>query len=605
MKQPFRSNQEIVSYYQHHIGVHEAQIEKLKKSKKILSAARLISVILGLGICYYFWPEIRFSVSSVLLFSVIFIFLVFRDTDKTSALKERERQIRINRHEIDALQQNLSAYDEGHSFADPLHPYASDLDLFGPASLFQYLSRCHTDQSKILLAGYLKTPLNSSDIREKQDAAAELSEKQAYCQKFQSTAMTKPLTLQTEEKLKQCIEAPSAGFQNSFWKGLRYIYPVIPLSITAFYIAGDLTDKVFLYCAAVFYLISMMFSWKAKPALDMLLDIEPEIEAVQKLFYLIEKENFRAAFLQSLQNRLKPGGYKSTSDAIGEFLSILKKNDSRANLLVNLVLQIFFLWDLGLVIALNEWKKKNRIQFKDWFHVIAEMEVLNSLASLVHNEPEWVFPEVDDQYFHFSTIEIGHPLIPPNKRITSDFELEGTGKIALITGSNMAGKSTFLRTLGINTVLAGMGSPVCARHLSLSNLTLMSSMRVADNLAENTSTFYAELKKLKSIIEAVNRKERVFILLDEVLRGTNSDDRHKGSQALVRQLLKSESVAVMATHDTELAHSESANESLFNYHFEGKIIADELYFDYKIKKGICESLNATELMKKIGIHFQD
>jgi DNA mismatch repair ATPase MutS len=212
---------------------------------------------------------------------------------------------------------------------------------------------------------------------------------------------------------------------------------------------------------------------------------------------------------------------------------------------------------------------------------------------------------VDDQYFHFSGRDIGHPLLAPAIRISSDFSLEGTGKIALITGSNMAGKSTFLRSLGINTVLALLGAPACARQLNLCGVKLISSMRVADNLAENTSTFYAELKKIKYVIESVDRKEKVFILLDEVLRGTNSTDRHRGSKALVRQLLESGAVAVIATHDTELAHSESANLSVFNYHFEGKIVEEELYFDYKIKPGISESLNATTLMKKIGIHFQD
>jgi len=212
---------------------------------------------------------------------------------------------------------------------------------------------------------------------------------------------------------------------------------------------------------------------------------------------------------------------------------------------------------------------------------------------------------VDEKYFHFEAEALGHPLIPVATRITSDFSLEGTGRIALITGSNMAGKSTFLRSLGVNTVLALMGCPVCARQMKVSAVKLISSMRVADNLAENTSTFYAELKKLQHIIESVNRKEKVFILLDEVLRGTNSTDRHKGTKALLRQLLQSGTVAVMATHDTDLAYSESANASVSNYHFEGNIMGEELSFDYKIKNGISESLNATALMKKIGIHFQD
>jgi DNA mismatch repair ATPase MutS len=321
---------------------------------------------------------------------------------------------------------------------------------------------------------------------------------------------------------------------------------------------------------------------------------------------LIEKEKFASSFLQSLQRTLKPEGYDSASESIRVFHSILKKFEYRLNWVVFLFLNSFLLWDLRQMISLNEWKIKNQSRLNDHFHVIAEMEVGISLASLVHNEPEWCFPDVDDKYFHFAAKAIGHPLIHSESRITNDFAMDGTGKIAVITGSNMAGKSTFLRSLGINTVLALMGAPVCARRLTMSKLKLISSMRVADNLAENTSTFYAELKKLQHIIESVNRKEEVFILLDEVLRGTNSTDRHKGTQALLRQLLQSRAVAVIATHDTELALSESAaNVSVINYHFDGRVVGDELYFDYIIKKGICESLNATALMKKIGIHFQD
>ena len=319
-----------------------------------------------------------------------------------------------------------------------------------------------------------------------------------------------------------------------------------------------------------------------------------------------KKKSFTSSYLLSLQQRLNPSGGDRASVSIRTFHTILKKFDYRLNWVVFLFLNSFLLWDLRQLISLNVWKRKNRHRLSDWITVIAEMEVSISLASLVFNEPEWCFPELDENYFHFYAAGIGHPLISPGNRVTNDFLMEGGGRIAMITGSNMAGKSTFLRTLGINTVLAGMGAPVCAQRMSLCDLKMISSMRVADNLAENTSTFYAELKKLQYIIDAVNRRERVFILLDEVLRGTNSTDRHKGSRALVRQLQQSGAVAVMATHDTELALSESmANESVCNYHFDAKIVGDELYFDYKIKKGICESLNATTLMKKIGIHFED
>ena len=600
-----RTQDVISGIYLSNIKSHQFSIQKLKQQKKVLSILRLITVLCGIATSWFFWPASPLVFAAILTFSIILIFLVFRDSDKTSELQNQERLIRVNQHELDAIQQNLGEYDNGQNFADPIHAYAADMDLFGPSSLYQYLSRCHAEQSKNLLADYLKAPLSVAAIKEKQKAAAALSEKQSYCQRIQSTAMMKPLTVRTEKKIKRCMEAPSAGYEHRFWKWFQNIYPALPISILAMYQLDDISKRVFLSCLIGFYLISLLISRKTGSALKMLLDIEPEMDALRKQFLLIENEKFNSGFLQSLQKRLKPDGFSSASATIGEFNHILKKNDWKSNLLINLILQLVFLWDLRLTILLNDWKKKNKLRFSDWLAVIAEMEVTVSLASLVHNEPAWCFPDVDENYFHFQGKEIGHPLIPAAKRIVNDFELEGTGKIALITGSNMAGKSTFLRSLGINTVLAGMGSPVCAGQMKLSEIKLLSSMRVADNLSENTSTFYAELKKLKYIIDLVNLKEPVFILLDEVLRGTNSTDRHKGSQALVRQLLQSKAVAVMATHDTDLAHSESANNSVTNFHFEGKILAEELFFDYKIKNGICESLNATTLMKKIGIHFQE
>jgi hypothetical protein len=605
MSQSSKSPIDVIKGYQHNIEVHEDIIRRLERRKKSLAIARLMTVLTAAGSAWYFWPAAGIVFSGIISFSIIFTVLVFADADKSTAINHRKRLIQINQHELDAMQQNLHSYEDGQIFADASHAYASDLDLFGASSLYQYISRCHAEQSKKLLSDYLKESLPVSTIHERQKAARELSEKQDYCQNLQASAMADPLTRQTEVKLKLCFDAPPAGFLHEFWKWFCNIFPVVPLSVIFFYVTGQLSDQVFLISLSLFYIMSILISRKTGSALGMLSEVEPEIEGIRKQFILIETEKFRSGFLLSLQQRLKPPDYKSTSAAIGEFVGILKKIDWRSNLLVNLILQIVFVWDLRLVISLNEWKKKNKNQFNNWFGIIAEMEVVVSISSLIHNEPDWCFPEVDDKYFHFAAEQIGHPLLAATIRVPSDFSMEGIGKMALITGSNMAGKSTFLRSLGINTVLAQMGAPVCARHMSLSAVKLISSMRVADNLAENTSTFYAELKKIQYIIDSVNKKEKVFILLDEVLRGTNSADRHKGSKALVRQLLQYGAVTVMATHDTELAHSESMNPSVSNYHFEGKILDEELYFDYIMKPGISESLNATTLMKKIGIHFQD
>jgi DNA mismatch repair ATPase MutS len=285
-----------------------------------------------------------------------------------------------------------------------------------------------------------------------------------------------------------------------------------------------------------------------------------------------------------------------------ELKSILDRFDMRLNIAGLLLFNPFLLWDVRQMMALNKWRKKNSVYVPAWFTLVAEVEVLGSLAAVHFNQPDWTFPQPAGQHFTLSVTACGHPLIPEAQRVNNDFSIDGKGKIALVTGSNMAGKSTFLRSLGINITLAQLGAPVCARQMKWSPVHLMTSMRIADNLSENTSTFYAELKKLKTIIEAVERKEHVFILLDEILRGTNSYDRHTGSGALIKQFILHEAVAVIATHDVELAQIEKEfPAALENYHFDVQVEGEELYFDYRLKHGVCTSLNASILMKKIGI----
>jgi MutS domain V len=607
MSQSTNEQQQILQSFRQNIERALILIRHLKKNKTILAIARLLIVVVGIGSGWYFWGNSLPVVLAILLSGIIFIFLIFRDADTTRAIQNNERLIKINNHELDTINYefNLPGYDNGQAFADASHAFASDLDLFGPSSLFQWMNRCYADQSRKLLAGQLKTALPVRTVKERQAAAKELSGKQAWCQQFQSNSMARPLTDKTENILHNWMASPSAGFTKSFWSWFQNLYPVFPISLLIFYIQDIITANSFLLGVGALFTFQFLSSRKTINEFALLSHIEPEMDTVYNQLHWIEKETFKSDFLLTLQNRLRPLGYASASASIKDLNRILKKIDWRSNLLMYPLLQLFLFWDLRLILLLNKWKRTNKNHLSEWIGAAAETEVSISLASLVYNNPGWCFPEPDEDHFHFQAKEIGHPLIPPSERVSNDITLEGTGKIILITGSNMAGKSTFLRSLGVNTVLAGMGAPVCARDLKLSHPLLVSSMRVADNLAENTSTFYAELKKLKYIIELVGREENIFILLDEVLRGTNSDDRHKGSQALVQQLLRTKAVAVMATHDTELAHSESADPSVSNYHFDGNIINDELSFDYKIKKGICESLNATTLMKKIGIHFQD
>jgi DNA mismatch repair ATPase MutS len=267
-------------------------------------------------------------------------------------------------------------------------------------------------------------------------------------------------------------------------------------------------------------------------------------------------------------------------------------------------LNILLLWDLQQILQLEKWKHKNDQELSLWYDAMARFEVLSSLGTLTFNHPEWCFPVLNTMQPEFTAVQLGHPLIKPEKSISNDFSTIGKGKINIITGSNMAGKSTFLRSVGVNMILATMGAPVCATKMTVSPLKVMTSMRIKDNLEENTSTFYAELKKLKTIIEAVNSRQPVFILLDEILRGTNSLDRHTGSMALIRQLLHHNAIGIVATHDLELAGMiKEFPDGIHNYYFDAALDGEELYFDYTLKHGVCQNLNASILMKKIGIEL--
>jgi len=282
----------------------------------------------------------------------------------------------------------------------------------------------------------------------------------------------------------------------------------------------------------------------------------------------------------------------------------LERLDYRYNPLVHVPLNMFLLWDLQQLFALEKWKSGKETTVARWFHVLAEMESLVTLATVCFNHPQWSFPQLSSGHGVLMAKEMGHPLIPVEKRVNNSFTVKENQQLSLITGSNMAGKSTFLRSAGINVVLAMMGSPVCAAELIVSNMRVISSMRVSDNLEENTSTFYAELKKLKQIIDAVKKHEKVFLLLDEILRGTNSADRHTGSKAFIKQLVKEKAFALVATHDLELTKlAEEFPADIHNYHFDVQVKGDELYFDYVLKEGICQSMNASLLMKKIGIEL--
>ena len=592
-------------FYQQKIDSLQQELKILYKKRSAIAWMRFAIFIAVCLAVYFLWSS-GFLVIIIAIACGIALFLiaVSKDVANNNKIKNLETVLSINKDEIDYLHQNFSDKYDGKNLEPPHHAYAKDLDIFGASSLFQYINRCNAEQAIQLFAERLLTPLNKEKTIEQQNVIKEISSKINWWQQLQAFGINEKITIDSEKRIGEWLAQENKTFTNPKWKLLLYIYPVITLTSIYLFLDDVLTGAVFSLLVLIFFLIGFAISGKIQTTYTLLSKLEPVVSTLYKQLDCFEKEKFDGDFLSSLKNSLGNAANKSASSSIKKLQQILNRFDVRLNMFAFFVLNTFSLWDLWQIIALNEWKKANKSFVSNWFNAIAQLEVAGSFATLSFNNADWCFPEIIDEHFTLSGKEIGHPLILKEQSVTNDFSIRGTSRIDLITGSNMAGKSTFLRSIGVNMILAYAGSCVCAETFTVSVAELMSSMRIEDNLAENTSTFYAELKKIKSIIDAVNEDRKVFILLDEILRGTNSLDRHTGSKALIQQLIKKHAIAVIATHDIELSKLENDfPSSIKNYHFDVQVNDDKLFFDYKLKDGICQSMNASVLMKQIGIEM--
>ena len=581
------------------------QLVLLKKRKNTIAWIRFAVVVILAAALYYLYPiSLLYASLAAVVLIAVFIRLVILAANNNTSIENHQRLVSINQNEQQINTGHYTDLPDGRQFLSPLHPYANDLDIFGTASLYQYTNRTTSEQGNISFAGWLMHPADAATILQRQDAVKELAAQYQWRQQLQAHGMEQTITAATEKKISKWVTEPDTFSHAITWKLLRWIYPVIAVGILLLYIADIITSQFFFGAYLIFFIVSAYVSKTVASQYIQLNKIVPEVDILSKSAAWIENNTFRTAYLQSIQQHFKTG-HTPSSAAIRQLKSILDKFDMNLNLLFLVLVNPFLLWNLQAIFDLEKWRTKNKTNTDQWFSALAQMEAISTLANIHFNHPHWVFPVIDQQqHGTLQTTGIGHPLIPENKCVDNDFYTQGIAQVALITGSNMAGKSTFLRSIGVNTVLAMMGSPVCARQMTISVMRIISSMRVADNLQESTSTFYAELKKLQSIIADINAHEKVFVLLDEILRGTNSLDRHTGSKALVKQLIRKEAVAMLATHDVELAHLQTDyTNNIHNYHFDAQIANEELYFDYKLKEGICQSLNASILMKKIGIEL--
>jgi len=590
--------------YLQQVAKHSAEQKKLERRSSLFGWLRLLAMCAFFASIGLVWLNgLLIFIPLGVLFITFFFIILARHLNTNVVIENLKRLIQISEIEIDVLGHNftyLAGYEE---YKPEHHEYANDLDIFGRASLFQYINRCTSEQGVKLFANWFLDPASSENILERQKAVQELSQQLEWRQQLQSYGIAHSITIATENKIESWLEEPFGFLNKPHWKLLRFVLPAISFALLILHLTNIISSGIFYPSILLMLAISFGISKLIMPSFTRLNKVAPQLETLSDSVAWIEKGDFKSKLLVELKSKYIDGSALS-SQTIKKLKKILDNTDIRLNPLVFIPLNTFLFWDLQQVLILESWKKQNKEHIADWFQSLAEVESLSSLATLSFNYPYWSFPTIAIQHGIVIADSLGHPLIPKEKLVTNSFSTEEFGGLNLITGSNMAGKSTFLRSVGVNIVLAMMGSPVCAGSFTVSNMKVISSMRVNDNLEENTSTFYAELKKLKEVIEAVNRNEKVFLLLDEILRGTNSADRHTGSKALIKQLIHHNAVGLIATHDLELAKlADEFPSKLHNYHFDVQVAGDELYFDYKLKKGVCTSMNASLLMKKIGIEL--
>lgn len=593
-----------LTIYQEQLADHGARLSRLNKQGTLLGWLRFLTMTMTLVTIWLAFTNgvfVIFFLTTALL--IVFFYLLSKDINNTNAIKNEQRLIQINNNEIEVLNHHFTDLPGGTTYKPASHEYANDLDIFGRASLYQYTNRTNSEQGNKLLAGWMLNPAPATIIQQRQEAIKELAQEVKWRQQLQSSGKETAITILMQQKVEHWLQEPVQFMKKRSWQLLRYVLPAISFAFLILHIVSIIPAAIFYGLIFLQLIISLAISKKVMPAYFQLNKVAPELESLSGSIGWIEKKEFNSKLLKELKSRYDSGAI-SSSQKITTLRKILDMLDIRLNPVAFLPLNTFLFWDLQQVFALEKWKTANIQNTSDWFTALAETESLSSLANLSFNHPDWAFPVISTGEGVFISEDLGHPLIPKEKLVSSSFSTEGINQMNLITGSNMAGKSTFLRSIGVNIVLAMMGAPVCAKKLTLSPMKVMSSMRVSDNLEESTSTFYAELKKLKEIIEAVYANQKVFLLLDEILRGTNSADRHTGSKALIKQLIQHKAAGLIATHDLELAKlAEEFPSQVHNYHFDVQVANDELYFDYKLKRGVCQSMNASILMKKIGIEL--
>ncbi|MCX6213557.1 DNA mismatch repair protein MutS [Spirosoma sp.] len=563
------------------------------------------------------WLLARFdqqlAAAGVLLVGLIGFMLLLKKHQTIRKERDLYHQLAfVNQDEVARLKRQYLRPETGERFSSPTHSYAGDLDVFGKHSLFRLLNRTHTYEGQRRLAKWLKASSAPDAVRLRQEAVAELKPQLEWRQQLEALAYTEPTINQSPDSLVKWATAESEPLPG-YLSIVRFLFPAITIGLFIGWLLGYVQGAAVLLALAGHGLVLNQISARAKGVSEQTFEIATALRAYQALFKQAEGVKGDTVRLRAIRQALTSDTKQSASAAIGQLGRLTEGLNFRRNPYFALLLGVATLWDIHYLIKLEHWRQTHGPALSLWFEALGELEALNSLTGFAYAHPSYATPEIVDDKFVLELTSAAHPLLAENNSIANSLILRGAGQTVLITGSNMSGKSTFLRTVGTNVVLALAGGVVRAERFRCSPVQVFTSMRTQDSLEESTSSFYAELKRLQTLIGLTNPDKSasvssknslpVLYFLDEILKGTNSADRHRGAEALIRQLHHTTASGFVSTHDLELGQLTDADGFVRNYHFQSDLLNGQLVFDYKLRNGICQSFNASQLMRAIGINM--
>ncbi len=594
------------NHYTERLSLTEGQLQQVKKQIFRISMLRLALFIAGIAGLYFFFNQTTLLIVCICL-TFLPLFVLVKIHNRFFIRKEwLETQARIIQEELQALSGDYSSFEDGKEYVNPEHPYSFDLDIFGRRSLFQSINRTCTFFGKVRLAEWLQNHLHEkTSIEKRQEMVREISEHTLFREQFRVAGLVHHGQSSDAEKIQAWSQSPAQYLHAGWVKAFIWGVPVINSLLLITSLAGWTSFSWLGLSFGIFLVLSFGIIKRATYIQETYGKQLKSLNGYARLIALAKAENWKSAGLQELMERFNLNG-QSPIQALQQLSKELDRLDLRNNQFLYVLLEGSIFFQLQEIVRIERWKVRYGQHISEWLETVGELDALCSLGTFAYNHPQYTYPELTEKPFCFLATQMGHPLMPASQCVKNDATIPSRPFFLIITGANMAGKSTYLRTIGVNYLLACIGAPVCCERLKLHPNQLITSLRTSDSLSDNESYFFAELKRLKRIIDLLNQGQQLFIILDEILKGTNSMDKQKGSFDLIRQFMQLKANGIIATHDLLLGSLiKQFPEEIRNYCFEADIKENELTFSYKLREGVAQNMNACFLMKKMGIILQE